>query len=34
LIINNLSSGFSIPLGIILVAYGIVRGFRAYQRSL
>ena len=29
----RLSSTYSIPLGTILIAYGIVRGYRAYNRS-
>ncbi len=29
----NLKSGYAVPLGLVLIAYGLIRGFRAYQRN-
>jgi len=29
----NLPSTYSIPLGTILISYGIIRGYRVYQRN-
>ena len=30
----NIPATYSVPLGTILVAYGILRGYRVYQRNL
>jgi len=30
----RIPSTYSIPLGTILIAYGIIRGYRVYQRNL
>jgi hypothetical protein len=29
----HIPESYSIPLGIILIAYGIIRGYRVYQRN-
>ena len=31
--IFHIPSSYSIPLGIILISYGILRGYRVYQRN-
>ena len=30
----NIPGSYSVPLGTILIAYGIIRGYRVYQRNL
>jgi hypothetical protein len=30
--LSKLLNGYSIPLGIIFISYGLFRGYRAYQR--
>jgi hypothetical protein len=29
----HIPSSYSVPLGMILISYGILRGYRAYQRN-